>query len=194
MEAMRYGNIYKLNTVGVEFVMSCRIHRKEPWAVVHDSPKHILFQRYGQLLPMADGVPRISDDVSTDHVCAGCYVGKTRADDFPRYPKKLVTNFGVLDLVHSDVMGPIQTKIPSGFTYVVTFIDDYSRHVTVYFMKAKSDVLPIFKKFKAAMENPTGTMFKCLRSDTGGGYTGRQFKAVFNRSGIKRENTVQYTP
>ncbi|KAG2786110.1 hypothetical protein PC129_g18897 [Phytophthora cactorum] len=69
-------------------------------------------------------------------------------------------------------MGPIQTKTPGGCTYVVTFIDDYSRHVTVYFMKAKSDVLSKFKIYKAAMENATDKMIMRLRSDNGGEYTG----------------------
>ncbi|KAG3086835.1 hypothetical protein PI125_g18825 [Phytophthora idaei] len=76
--------------------MSRRIPRKEPWVVVHASLDHSPFQRYGQLLSMADGVPRISDDVSTDHVWAGCYMGKTRADDFPQYLEKFVKAFGAL--------------------------------------------------------------------------------------------------
>jgi transposase InsO family protein len=100
----------------------------------------------------------------------------------------------VLDLVHTDVMGPMQTKTPGGCTYVVTFIDDYSRHVTVHFMKAKSEVLSKFKIFKAAMENATGKTIKRLRSDNGGEYTGRQFKEYLNHHDIKHEKTVPYTP
>eukprot|EP00644_Phytophthora_capsici_P008719 jgi/Phyca11/111433/e_gw1.20.699.1 len=76
-----------------------------------------------------------------------------KADDYPRHPEKLVKSVGVLDLVHSDVMGPMQTKTPGGCRFVVTFIDDYSRHVTVYFMKAKSEVLSKFKTYKAGIEN-----------------------------------------
>jgi transposase InsO family protein len=117
-----------------------------------------------------------------------------KADDYPRHPEKLVKSAGVLDLVHTDVMGPMQTKIPGGCTYVVTFIDDYSRHVTVPFMKAKSEVLSKFKIFKAAMENATGKTIKRLRFDNGGEDTGRQFKEYLNHHGIKHEKTVPYTP
>ncbi|POM62263.1 Integrase catalytic core protein [Phytophthora palmivora] len=119
---------------------------------------------------------------------------KMRADDFPRHPEKIAKSAGVLDLVHTDVMGPLQTKTPGGCTYVVTFIDDYSRHVTVYFMKAKSDVLSKFKIFKADLENATGQRIKGLRSDNGGENTGRQFKAYLNNCGIKHQKTVPYTP
>ncbi|POM77419.1 Integrase catalytic core protein [Phytophthora palmivora] len=88
----------------------------------------------------------------------------------------------------------MQTKTPGGSTYVVTFTDDYSRRVTVYFMKAKSDVLSKFKIFKVALENATGHRVKRLRSDNGGEYTGRQSKGYLNHCGIKHEKTVPYKP
>ncbi|GMF33983.1 unnamed protein product [Phytophthora lilii] len=121
-------------------------------------------------------------------------MGKMRADDYPRHPDKLVMSADVLDLVPSDVMGPMQTKTPGGCMYVVTFIDDCSRHVTVYFMKAKSEVLSKFMIFKAVIENATGMAIKRLRSNNGGEYTGRQFTDYLNRSGIKHKKTVLYTP
>ncbi|GMF55651.1 unnamed protein product [Phytophthora fragariaefolia] len=140
------------------------------------------------------GVPRVTEGVASDDVCAGCCMGKMRADDYSRHPEKLVKSAGVLDLVHTDVMGPMQTRTPGGCTFGVTFIDDYSRHVTVYFMKAKSEVLSKFKIYKAAMENATGKTIKRLRSDNGGEYTDKLFKAYLNHNGIKHEKTVPYTP
>ncbi|KAE9311817.1 hypothetical protein PF008_g20107 [Phytophthora fragariae] len=91
-------------------------------------------------------------------------------------------------------MGPMQTKTPGGCTYAVTFIDDFSRHVTVYFMKKKAEVLEKFKMFKAGMENATGRKIKRIRSDNGGEYTGRLFKEYLSKQGIRHEKTVPYTP
>ncbi|KAG4039166.1 hypothetical protein PC123_g25279 [Phytophthora cactorum] len=124
MEAKRCGNVYKLKTVGNE-VCHAATTRKEPWAVVHARLGHIPYKRYEQLLPMAEGVPRVTDGVNGDDVCAGCCMGKMRADNFLRHPENLVKSAGVLDLVHTDVMGSMQTKTPGGCMYVVTFIDDY---------------------------------------------------------------------
>ncbi|RAW22074.1 hypothetical protein PC110_g21488 [Phytophthora cactorum] len=193
MKANCCGNVYKLRTVGDEV---CHVvsTRTEPWAVMHARLGHIPFKRYEQVLTMAEGVTHVANGIKGDDVCASCYMGKMRADDFPRHPENLVKSAGVLDLVHTDGMGPMQTKSPGGCTYVMTFIDNYSRHVTVYFMKAKSDVLSKFKIYKAAMENATDNKIKRLRSDNGGEYTGRQFKGYLNRSGIKHEKTVPYTP
>ncbi|GMF46564.1 unnamed protein product [Phytophthora fragariaefolia] len=192
MEAKRSGNVYKLKTVGSEVCRTATTRRKEAWAIVHARLGHIPYKRYEQLLSMADGVPRIADDTSTENVCAGCCMGKMRADDFPCHPANLVKSTSILELVHTDVMGPMQTRSPGGCTFAVTFIDDYSRHVAVYFMKAKSEVLSKFKIFKAAMGNATGKTIKRLRSDNGDGYTDKAFKTYLDRSGIKYEKTVPF--
>jgi hypothetical protein len=53
-----------------------------------------------------------------------------------------------LELVHSDVMGPMEHESFSGDRFVVTFIDDYSRFVALHLMKKKSEVLNCFKIYK----------------------------------------------
>ncbi|KAG3006696.1 hypothetical protein PC128_g27366 [Phytophthora cactorum] len=70
---------------------------------------------------MAEGVPRVTDGVNGYDVCAGCCMGKMRADNFLRHPENLVKSAGVLDLVHTDVMGSMQTKTPGGCMYVMAF-------------------------------------------------------------------------
>ena len=59
------------------------------------------------------------------------------------------TNKGVLDYIHLDVWGLVSVFSHSGAQYFVNFIDDYFRNVWIYFMKHKSDVFGIFKKWKA---------------------------------------------
>ncbi|KAE8903133.1 hypothetical protein PF003_g12663 [Phytophthora fragariae] len=87
MEAKRCGNVYKLRTVGDEVCHAATTSRKEPWAVVHARLGHIPYKRYEQLLTMADGVPRVADAPS-DHVCAGCCMGKMREDNFSLSPER----------------------------------------------------------------------------------------------------------
>jgi hypothetical protein len=48
-----------------------------------------------------------------------------------------------LQLVHTDVWGPTISSI-NNFKYYVSFFDDYSRYVWIYFLKNKSDVKPVF--------------------------------------------------
>lgn len=47
----------------------------------------------------------------------------------------------VLEIVYSDVCGPMKTVTAGRASYFVTFIDDASRKVWAYTMKTKDEVL-----------------------------------------------------
>ena len=51
----------------------------------------------------------------------------------------------VLDLVHTDLCGPMSTSAREGYEYFITFIDNYSRYGYIYLMRDKSEA---FEKFK----------------------------------------------
>ena len=75
-----------------------------------------------------------------------------------------------LEMVHTDVWGPSLVSSLGGSSFYVTFIDDFSRKVWVYFLKHKSDVFATFKKWKTEVENQNSLKVKCLRFDNGGEY------------------------
>ncbi|KAH9650170.1 Integrase catalytic domain-containing protein [Citrus sinensis] len=100
----------------------------------------------------------------------------------------------ILEYVHSDVWGPTKTASIGGSHYFVTFVDDFSRRVWVYTMRAKDEVLEIFVKWKKLVETQTGRKIKVLRSDNGGEYTSDPFLQVCQNEGIKRHFTVRHTP
>ncbi|KAL5567144.1 hypothetical protein UlMin_030308 [Ulmus minor] len=62
----------------------------------------------------------------------------------------------LLELVHSDVCGPMSVKAQGGYEYYVTFIDDYSRYGYVYLMHRKSETFDKFKEFRAEVDKQLG--------------------------------------
>ena len=44
------------------------------------------------------------------------------------------------------------------------------------------------------VENDTGKIMKCIRSDNGGEYYSREFDSYYSHNGIRREKTVLGTP
>jgi transposase InsO family protein len=92
-----------------------------------------------------------------------------------------------LELVHSDVSGPMKTESFGGAKYFVIFIDDYSRCVTVYPMKYKSEVLEKFKEWEAAVTNQAECKIKTLRTDNGCEYTSTEFQDFLKEKGIRHE-------
>ncbi len=61
-----------------------------------------------------------------------------------------------LELINSDVCGPIFMKSPSRNRYFVTFIGDATRKVWLYPLHTKDQVLEVFKEFHATVERQTG--------------------------------------
>ena len=59
----------------------------------------------------------------------------------------------LLELVHSDVCGPMSVQARGGYEYFITFTNDHSRFGYVYLMKQKSETFEKFKQFRAEMEN-----------------------------------------
>lgn len=100
----------------------------------------------------------------------------------------------LLDLVHSDVAGPFQVKSHSGCRFFVTFIDDFSRKITVIPIKHKSEVFEEFVKYKNLVENQCSRKIKTLRSDNGTEYTNNKFKEFLMKSGIVHQTSAPYTP
>ena len=53
----------------------------------------------------------------------------------------------ILDLIHTDVCGPMRTVTPGGTKYYMTIIDDHSKYCKVYLLKRKSDVADKVKEY-----------------------------------------------
>ena len=124
--------------------------------------------------------------------CEGCVEGK-----LSRKPFKSVGGIKTtrkLQIVHSDVCGPMPVQIFTGKLYFVTFIDDYTRCVKVYFIRKKSEVLAKLKEFEVAATNEAGCSIGTLRTDNGGEYTSHEFEAYLKRKGIKHETSVSHSP
>ncbi|RDX67381.1 hypothetical protein CR513_53756, partial [Mucuna pruriens] len=71
----------------------------------------------------------------------------------------------LLELVHTNICGPMRTPSLNNNRYFILFINDFSRMTCIYFLKEKLKVFGIFKKFKALVEKQSGKHIKVLKSD-----------------------------
>ena len=74
--------------------------------------------------------------------CENCVYGKHNRVSFPSGGKRVKQ---ILELVHTDVFGPIKVPSLGKFVYYVSFIDDFTRNTWIYFLKNKSEVFDRFK-------------------------------------------------
>ena len=115
--------------------------------------------------------------------------GKNVRKAFPNNESKAK---GILEIVHSNVCGPMSFNSLSGYVYYVSFIDDFSCKTWIYFLKSKDEVFSKFNEIKALVENHTEKKIKTLRSNNGREFTSEEFKDLCRESAIKREFNTPY--
>jgi Reverse transcriptase (RNA-dependent DNA polymerase)/gag-polypeptide of LTR copia-type/Integrase core domain/GAG-pre-integrase domain/Domain of unknown function (DUF4219) len=136
------------------------------------------------------GIDKISGDLP---FCEACIQAKQSRKPF-KSSNYSVQSTCKLELVHSDVCGPMSVPSLGGARYFVTFIDDFTRCCRVYFLKHKSEVLDKFKEYESEVTNKSGQKIKTIRTDNGGEYTSREFENFLKLKGIRHELTVPYSP
>lgn len=136
--------------------------------------------------------PDLPEIIGENWICQICQLGKMH-----RQPFTLKSSWRAntkLELIHTDICGPMSTESLSDNRYFILFIDDHSRMTWIYFLKIKNEALQKFKGFKAETEAESGMKLKCLRSDNGLEFTSTEFKDFCIKEGIKRQLTAPHSP
>lgn len=166
-------------------------NKKESNAMVwHRRFGHLNYGMLRKLNDMTCGIDFNGDDTQIKN-CKVCALAKQHRDPFP---KSETRSMKVLEIVHTDLCGPMENVSLGGAKYMLTFTDDFSRKTFVYFLKEKSMVAKTFIHFKKAVENETDLKIKCIRSDNGMEYLSAFFDEYCKENGIKHELTCVYTP
>ena len=142
---------------------------------------HLWHCRYGHLsykglmtLQRENLVSGLPNMTTPNKMCKECLTGKQHREAFPKKSSWRASQ--KLQLVHSDICGPITPESTSLKRYIITFVNYYSRKFWTYFLNEKSQAFDTFKRFKAAVEKETGLMLQCLRTDRGGEFNSNEFK------------------
>ena len=123
-------------------------------------------------------------------MCEPCLAGKACRKPFGKAPKATHP----LELVHSDICGPMNVKACHGASYFLTFIDDYSRFSYVYLISHRFEALDCFKCFMAEVENLKERNLKVFRTNKGREYLSKQFQELCEEKGIHGQLTIPDTP
>lgn len=130
--------------------------------------------------------------VSTLEACEDCIYGRARRVGFN------LAQHGTkekLEYVHSDLWGAPSVPLSLGkCQYFISFIDDYTRKVWVYFLKTKDEAFEKFVDSVSLVENHSEKKVKTLRTDNGLEFCNRQFDDYCTSKGIQRHRTCVYTP
>lgn len=153
----------------------------------YDNIKILSTQNLVNGLNINDGRSNIFES----NFCESCLLGKMTRQPFNKKGHRATKP---LELVHTDVCGPISPTTWDGYNYFLTFTDDFTHMVIVYLLKNKSEVLNKLKEYyNYATQHFNGNLLK-LRSDNGGEYVSHELQEFCRDKGIKLEYTVPYNP
>jgi hypothetical protein len=161
------GNLYRLLERNEESLVHDKVNPNEIW---HRRYAHINYQALPFLIKMVEGIPELKS--THEGIFKGYALGKNIKKPFSSSNNR---SKETLDLIHSDVCGPMPIRSLGGSLYYITFIDDYSIKMWLYLLKSKDEVFGKFQEFKAEIENHTNKKIKTLRTNNGGECTSKEF-------------------
>jgi hypothetical protein len=117
-------------------------------------------------------------------ICEGCVEGKMKRKQLKAVGE--IRSHRKLQLIHSDVSGPMPTESIGGHSLMTT--------QGAVLLKHKSEVFEKFKEYEARVTNDSGQPIGTLRSDNGGEYWTKEFRSYLKVKGIWHELTIPYSP
>lgn len=157
----------------------------------HRRMGHLNFSDVNRLPECTEGVSLTSDKKKLPVICTTCLKGKQSRLPFNHTGSRASE---LLEVIHSDLCGPMEIPSLGGMKYFLTFVDDYSRSVYVYFLKDKLTVLNAFKDFHKKTENECNKKIKIVRTDGGLEYCNKDFDSYLSQHGIKHQTSTPYSP
>jgi hypothetical protein len=177
----RHVRLYEFLFQQVRALINSTSSSSEICEIWHRRMAHLHHAALRVLRELVMGVP----DFKSEHheLCKGCTLGKYIETAFPSSDSGEAE---ILDIIHSDVCGPMSLASLTGSLYYVVFIDDFSQKSWIFFSR--------FQEFKALVENQTGKKIRVLRWENGGEYTSKEFMDFCAGEGIRRELIAPYNP
>lgn len=180
--------LYELNFKKVVHAnVSMRMNELELW---HKRMGHLNYEDLKRLQKQTVGINTKFVD-SSHELCEICIEGKQTPMAHNKHRKRAKRP---LQLIHSDLIGPISPISHQNMRYVLTFIDDYSHFTCAYILASKTEVLRYFKVFEAMATAHFNLKISRFRCDNGREYLSSEIKQFFESKGIQVEFTVRYTP
>ena len=125
----------------------CKVDNDRATYLWHCRLGHIDVKRMKKL--HTDGLLESLDYESFD-TCEPCLMGKMTRTPFSRTMERVTD---LLEIIHTDVCGPMSVETHGGYHCFLTFTDDLSIYVYIYLMKHKSETFEKFKEFQSEVEN-----------------------------------------
>ncbi|UYV66504.1 K02A2.6-like, partial [Cordylochernes scorpioides] len=157
----------------------------------HRKLGHIGMQNLRKLESLVDGMELNKLEKQENDVCEICIMAKQTRKSFGNERSRATRP---LEIVHTDLCGPIEPLTHDNKKYIMTFLDDYTHFCYVYLLSNKYEAKEYIKEYVNEVERFLNAKVSKLRCDNGGEYANTQVKEWCKMKGIILDFTIPYTP
>lgn len=166
-----------------------KIQLVEEW---HRKLGHLGKTNMKKLLKLSTGINITEKECENlNKVCEVCMQAKQTRLPFEN-SRKLASR--PLEIIYTDVCGPIEPNTWDNKKYILTFIDDYTHYTMVYLLTGKYEVVSFVKQYIMEVEAYLNFKVSKLRCDNGREYINEDLKSWCKSKGIVIDATIPYTP
>ncbi|CAM9000216.1 unnamed protein product [Rhodiola kirilowii] len=138
-------------------------------------------------------MPNVKGDL--DVLCGECQIGKQTKASHPITTQ--ISTSRPLELIHMDLMGPMQVESFGGNKYVLVCVDDFTRFSWTRFLRDKSAATQQFIELATLLQREReakGERLVSIRSDNGAEFKNATMTAFCTKHGIAHQFSSAITP
>ncbi|GJW37516.1 retrovirus-related pol polyprotein from transposon TNT 1-94 [Tanacetum coccineum] len=154
----------------------------------HRRLSHLNFGTINQLTSkdLVDGLSKFK--YNKDHLCSTREQGKSKK---ALLPKKLVLSTeSKLELLHTDLCGPMRIASITGKKYILVIVDDYSRYTWAYFLRTKDEAPDMIINFINQVQRNLKAQILTIRTDNGTEFKNEKLWAFYAKLGIVHKTSI----
>ncbi|CAJ2633438.1 unnamed protein product [Trifolium pratense] len=173
-------------------VSTCLITKEDEIKLWHQKLGHLNLRSMKKAIPeeAIKGLPNLK--IEEGNICGECQIGKQTKKPHPKLQHLTTTR--VLELLHMDLMEPMQTESLGGKRYAYVVVNDFSRYTWINFIGKKSETFDVFKDLCILLQREKNNVVLRIRSDHGKEFENSRFSDFCASEGIIREFSSLITP
>lgn len=133
----------------------------------HRKLGHMGLENLKKLTELSTGMTLNKKEINNLEVCEVCLQAFNTVRKSAKRP---------LEIIHSDICGPIEPITWDGKSYILTVLDDYTHYSKVYLLKTKDEASEYLKEFIMEAEAYKNVKTHKTWCDNGGEYANTNFK------------------
>nr|GEZ67336.1 retrovirus-related Pol polyprotein from transposon TNT 1-94 [Tanacetum cinerariifolium] len=126
------------------------------------------------------GLPKLK--FIKDHLCSSCELGKAKQKSF--HIKTTSSSKRRLQILHTDLCGPMRVESFNGKKYVLVIVDDYSKYTWTHILRSKDETTEVLIGFLGLVQRGLHAQVRTVRTNKGTKFLNKTLHTYFAKEDV----------